>query len=165
MQVHDTKLKDTMIIRLECFEDFRGEYVEIYNTMNYSKNLPDISFVQDDISVSSLNVLRGIHGDDITWKLISCLHGKIYLVVVNCDKESKDFGKWINVTLSDKNRLQVLVPPKHGNAHLSLKNNSIIHYKQSTYYDISKQFTYKWDDDKFNIRWPILNPILSIRDS
>lgn len=162
--MHKTNLKGVLQIELDVFEDFRGEYVEMYNEALYKENGIDIKFIQDDISVSSRNVLRGIHGDSETWKLISCLHGKFYLVVVNADKESADFGKWQSFVLSEKNRMQVLVPPKHGNAHLVLSETTIFHYKQSSYYDRSKQFTYKWDDPKFNIFWPIDNPILSQRD-
>ena len=66
--------------------------------------------------------------------------------------------------LSDVNRLQILVPPKYGNAHLILSDKAIFHYKQSTHYNPAKQFTYKWNDPKFNIWWPIKNPILSQRD-
>ena len=164
MQVSKTELEGVLLINLEVFEDFRGEYIETYNEAIYNENGIKVDFVQDDISVSSQNVLRGIHGDSETWKLISCLHGKFYLVVVNCDTESESFGKWQAFTLSDKNRQQVLVPPKHGNAHLVLSDSAIFHYKQSTYYDRSKQFTYKWNDPKLNIWWPIKNPILSQRD-
>ena len=164
MKVHKTNLKGVLQIELDVFEDFRGEYVETYNEAIYKENGIDAKFIQDDISVSSRNVLRGIHGDSETWKLISCLHGKFYLVVVNADNESPDFGKWQSFVLSEKNRQQVLVPPKYGNAHLVLSETTIFHYKQSTYYDRSKQFTYKWDDPKFNIFWPTDNPILSQRD-
>ena len=164
MKVHKTNLKGVLQIELDVFEDFRGEYVEMYNEALYKENGIDIKFIQDDISISSRNVLRGIHGDSETWKLISCLYGKFYLVVVNGDNQSPDFGKWQSFVLSEKNRQQVLVPPKHGNAHLVLSETTIFHYKQSTYYDRSKQFTYKWDDPKFNIFWPIDNPILSQRD-
>lgn len=165
IQVTKTNFKDVLVIKPDIFEDFRGEYVELFNEALYKKSGIKIKFVQDDISVSSKNVLRGIHGDQNTWKLISCLWGKFYLVVVNCDKSSKKFGQWQSFVLSAKNRLQVLVPPKHGNAHLILSRQAIFHYKQSTYYQGAKnQFTYKWDDPKFKIRWPIKNPILSIRD-
>ncbi|MHC4628043.1 MAG: dTDP-4-dehydrorhamnose 3,5-epimerase family protein [Planctomycetota bacterium] len=164
MEVQETNLDGVLQITLNVFEDFRGEYVEIYNETLYEENGIDIQFIQDDISVSSKNVLRGIHGDSETWKLVSCLHGRFYLVVVNGDSKSSDFGKWQSFVLSDKNRMQVLVPPKHGNAHLVLSETAIFHYKQSTYYDRSKQFTYKWDDPRFNIWWPIDNPILSQRD-
>ena len=93
MQVSKTEMEGVLLIRLGVFEDFRGEYIETYNEAIYNENGINVDFVQDDISVSSQNVLRGIHGDSETWKLISCLHGKFYLVVVNCDTESKSFGK------------------------------------------------------------------------
>jgi len=164
MEILKTDLKGVLEIKPDVFEDFRGEYIETYNEAAYKENGIGVKFIQDDISVSTRNVLRGIHGDNETWKLISCLHGRFYLVVVNCDKQSADFGKWRSFILSDKNRLQILVPPKYGNAHLVLSETTIFHYKQSTYYDRSKQFTYKWDDPELNIWWPIKNPILSQRD-
>ena len=121
--------------------------------------------VQDDISVSKQNVLRGIHGDTGTWKLISCLYGQFYLVVVNWDKTSPQFRQWESFTLSDQNRLQVLIPPRFGNGHLVQSQLAIFHYKQSTYYDRSGQFTILWNDPALNIQWPIDNQILSRRDS
>ena len=66
--------------------------------------------------------------------------------------------------MSDKNRLQVLIPPKFGNGHLVLSEMAIFHYKQSTYYNQKGQFTYVWNDPKLDIRWPIKDPILSKRD-
>lgn len=164
MEITKTTLGDVLLIKLDVFEDYRGEYIETYNEELYRKKGINIKFVQDDISVSTKNVLRGIHGDSETWKLISCLYGKFYLVVLNCDNSSKSFGKWESFVLSDVNRLQVLVPPKYGNAHLILSDKAIFHYKQSNYYNPAKQFTYKWNDPKFNIWWPIKNPILSQRD-
>lgn len=164
IEVSKTQLDGVLLIKPSVFEDHRGEYVETYNEDLYRKNGIDVRFVQDDISVSSKNVLKGIHGDAETWKLVTCLYGKFYLVVVNCDVDSKDFGKWQHFVLSDVNRLQVLIPPKYGNAHLILTDTAIFHYKQSTYYDPSRQFTYKWDDPKLNIWWPIKNPIVSRRD-
>ena len=109
--------------------------------------------------------MRGIHGDNKTWKLISCLYGEFYLVVVNNDKKSKNFKKHILIKVSDKNRLQVLVPPKHGNGHLVTSNEAIFHYKQTTEYDRKSQFTIKWNDKTLNINWPIKKPILSKRDN
>ncbi len=164
MEVCKTNLKSVLLIKLDVFEDFRGEYIEIYNEALYNEKGVDVKFIQDDISVSTRDVLRGIHGDNCTWKLISCLYGRFYLVVVNCDTKSKEFGKWRSFVLSDRNRLQVLVPPTYGNAHLVLSDMAIFHYKQSTYYEPSKQFTYKWNDTTLKIWWPIKNPILSQRD-
>lgn len=164
IKVSKTNLEKVLVVKPDVFEDFRGEYIETYNEGLYRENGIDVKFVQDDISVSIKNVLRGIHGDDRTWKLISCLYGKFYLVIVNCDNQSENFGKWQSFVLSDRNRLQVLVPPKHGVAHLILTDIAIFHYKQSTYYNLKGQFTYKWNDPRFKIRWPIKNPILSQRD-
>jgi len=164
MEISEAKLEGVLLIKPDMFEDHRGEYVETYNELLYNKNGINVKFVQDDISVSARHVLRGIHGDAETWKLISCLTGKFYLVVVNCNRESKDFGTWQSFVLSDKNRLQVLVPPKYGNGHLILSDIAIFHYKQSSYYDPSRQFTYKWDDPALNIWWPVKNPVLSMRD-
>ena len=164
MIVEKTKLDGVLLIKLDGFEDHRGEYLELYNEKLYREKGIDIHFVEDDISIATRDVIKGIHGDDCTWKLISCLHGKFYLVVINYDKQSKDFGKWESFVLSETNKHQVLVPPKHGNGHLCLSEKSIFHYKQSSYYDPSRQFTIKWNDPKFKIGWPVKNPILSLRD-
>lgn len=164
MQISKTKLDGVLLLKPEVFEDFRGQYVETYSEQFCRDNGIDVKFIQDDISVSSRHVLRGIHGDAETWKLVSCMHGKFYLVVINCDKESPDFGKWQSFVLSDVNRHQVLIPPKHGNGHVVLSETAIFHYKQNTYYNPKGQFTYIWNDPQLNIWWPIKNPLLSQRD-
>jgi len=165
IKVFNTKLKGVKLIKIRPFKDFRGEYVELYNEKLYKKVGIKIKFVEDDISVSKKNVLRGIHGYyEKNWRLVSCLYGKLYLVIVNCKENSKDFGKWQAFKLSDKKREQILVPPGYGVAHLVLSDWAIFHYKQSEYYDPKRQFTYKWDDPRFKIKWPIKNPILSERD-
>ncbi len=164
IKVSKTKLDKVLLIKPDVFKDLRGQYVEIYNKKLYRKNGIAVKFVEDDIAVSSRSVLRGIHGDSKTWKLVSCLYGKIYLVVVDCDTNSKDFGKLQAFIVSKSDRYQVLIPPKHGNSYLTLSDMSIFCYKQSTYYNRSGQFTYKWNDPRFGIRWPIKKPILSKRD-
>lgn len=148
----------------DIFKDFRGQFIETYNEKLYREKGIDVTFVQDDISYATRDVLRGIHGDNETWKLVSCLYGKLFFVVVNCDEQSSDFGKWQSFILSDENRMQILTPPKHGNAYLVLSDDGLFSYKQSTYFVHGRQFTYKWDDPRFNILWPIKNPILSERD-
>lgn len=164
IEVIKTELDNILLIKPTFFEDFRGEYLEIYNKELYQSNGIGVNFVEDDVSIATQNVLKGIHGDQSTWKLISCLHGKFYLVVVNYDKGSKDYGKWQGFVLSDVNKHQILVPPKHGNGHLCLSQKSIFHYKQSSYYNPEGQFTIKWNDPEFNIWWPIKTPIISRRD-
>lgn len=164
MQFEKTSLDGVFLIRLAPFEDFRGQYVETYNEEIYRNNGINVKFVQDDISVSSRNVLRGIHGDAETWKLVSCLHGSFYLMVLNNNKNSPQFKKWQGFTLSDTNRCQVLIPPNFGNGHVVLTDKAIYHYKQNTYYNPRGQFTIIWNDPEYEMWWPIKNPILSRRD-
>jgi dTDP-4-dehydrorhamnose 3,5-epimerase len=165
MEVNKTKLEGVLLIKPPTvFEDFRGTYVEIYNEELYEEAGIAVNFVQDDISVSSRHVLRGIHGDAETWKLISCLQGKFYLMVINWDETSHQYRQWEAFTLSDQNRLQVLIPPKFGNGHVVLSEVAIFHYKQSSYYNRAGQFTILWNDPDLNLWWPVRNPILSRRD-
>jgi dTDP-4-dehydrorhamnose 3,5-epimerase len=166
MNVEKTELDGVLLITPPTiFKDFRGEYVETYNRKIYVDNGIDTDFIQDDISVSSKNVLRGIHGDQSTTKLISCLSGSFFLMVVNNDPTSKQYKKFISFTLSEKNRLQVLVPEKFGNGHLVLSDQAIFHYKQNTEYNREGQFTILWNDPEYNLVWPIDDPILSARDA
>ncbi|MEK7507150.1 MAG: dTDP-4-dehydrorhamnose 3,5-epimerase family protein [Patescibacteria group bacterium] len=167
INVKKTSLPGVLLIERYAFTDFRGRYGEIYARDAYREAGINIDFKEQDFSVSRKNVLRGLHGDSKTWKLISCLHGSFYMVVLNFDRESKYFGKWEAFTLSPENQLQILVPPKHGNGHLVLTDRAIFHYNQSEYYSgAENQFTVRWDDSKFNIKWPISEkPILSKRDA
>jgi dTDP-4-dehydrorhamnose 3,5-epimerase len=165
MEVTKTKLDSVLLIKPPTiFEDFRGQYVETYNKGLYAKAGITMDFIQDDISVSRRHVLRGIHGDSKTWKLISCLHGRFYMVVINNDPESAQYKQWTSFTLSDTNRLQVLVPPKFGNGHLVMSEQAIFHYKQTTEYDRAGQFTIVWNDPAVKIWWPVTDPIVSERD-
>ena len=109
--------------------------------------------------------MRGLHGDNRTWKLVSCLYGSFYLIVVNNNKDSKQYRMYESFTLDDKDRKQVLIPPGFANGHLILSDLAIFHYKQNTYYDRASQFTILWDDSNYNFSWPIDNPILSDRDA
>ena len=164
-RIEKTKLNGVYKIFLTSFLDHRGSYTEIYNRNFFLDNKIKIEFIQDDISVSKRNVLRGIHGDDKTWKLISCLYGEFQLIVVNNDVNSKEYKKWTSFILSPKKKLQVLIPPKFGNGHLVLSDEAIFHYKQNSNYDRESQFTLKWNDKDLNLWWPSSNPITSIRDS
>ena len=164
MLVEKTKLAGVVLIKPDVFEDFRGQYIETYNREVYQKSGIDVEFKQDDISISSRHVLRGIHGDSETWKLISCHVGSFYLMVVNNDPASSQYRQWQGFTLSEANHHQVLVPPKFGNGHLVMSDRAIFHYKQNTYYNPSGQFTILWNDPNYSMWWPINNPILSRRD-
>jgi dTDP-4-dehydrorhamnose 3,5-epimerase len=165
LKVEKTKLDGVLIVHpLTQHEDFRGDYVETYNEELYRAAGIADRFVQDDYATSTRHVLRGIHGDAKTVKLISCLHGTIYVVVVNNDAQSAQFRMWQSFTLSDRNRLQIYIPAKFGNAYLVMSEVAVFHYKQNTYYDRPGQFTLKWNDPAYKFWWPVKDPILSERD-
>ena len=164
IEVSKTNLRGVLRIVPEVFRDHRGQFVETYSRELYKKSGIGFDFVQDDISRSKKDVLRGIHGDKETSKLGSCTYGKLFFVVVNCNEESSEFGKWQSFELSDENRMQIFVPPTYGIAYLVLSDEAVFTYKQSTYFVHGKQFSYRWDDPRFGINWPITNPILSERD-
>ncbi|HEX9722261.1 MAG TPA: dTDP-4-dehydrorhamnose 3,5-epimerase [Candidatus Paceibacterota bacterium] len=164
IQVSKTNLEGVLQIVPEAFKDQRGQFVETYNEALYKGKGVEVHFVQDDISRSKKDVLRGIHGDRKTSKLVSCIYGKLFFVVVDCREGSKNFGKWQSFELSDENRVQIFVPPMYGIAYLVQSEEAIFTYKQSTYFVQGKQFSYRWDDPRFKIKWPIINPILSKRD-
>lgn len=171
VNVQKTKLENVLLFEPYVFEDHRGIYAETYNENDYAKAIKDntgkdVKFVQDSMSRSLKHVLRGIHGDPETWKLIDCPEGSIYVVIVNCKENDANFGEWQAFSLSESNMKQILVPPMYGTSHLVLSDMAIFHYKQSTYYDPKNlvQFTYRFDDPRFGIWWPVKNPILTMRD-
>lgn len=161
--IENTKLDGVKLIRQKYFEDFRGFYRELFHKDEYNKLL-NFDLKEHDISFSTKNVLRGIHGDNKTDKIISCLSGRFHLVVVNNDKSSRQYRQWESFILTENNGIQVYVPKGFGNGHLCLSKNCIFHYSQSENYDIKSQFTIRYNDKKFNFWWPIKNIILSQRD-
>jgi len=165
LQVKPTTLDGVLIITPPTdFEDFRGTYVELYNRELYQDAGISCDFAQDDISTSRKHVLRGIHGDQKTWKLVSCLVGSFYLLVVNNDSESVQYRQWEGFTLSGRNAEQVLIPPKFGNGHVVMTKSAVFHYKQTTAYDRESQFTISWNDPQYGFWWPVTVPIVSQRD-
>ena len=152
-------LSDIKIIETGAFKDNRGELWTVWNENEFN---PKLKFNHDKVAVSKKNVLRGIHGDNKSWKLITCLSGEIFLVVV--DPKSLEH---ISITLSQNNKLSVLVPPGLGNGHLVMSDEAVFFYKwayEGNYPDVEDQFSLKWDDPKLNISWPTSLPILSHRD-
>jgi dTDP-4-dehydrorhamnose 3,5-epimerase len=157
-------IRGIKIFNPDVFTDYRGDLWTLWKK-GESQCLPQ--FNHDKVSTSRKDVLRGIHGDFKSYKLITCLYGSIYFVVVDNRKESPTFKQWSSMILDDKKRQQVLLPPGVGNGFLVLSQESVFHYKWSyagKYPDVDDQFTLKWNDKNLNINWPISNPILQIRD-
>ena len=144
------------------FKDNRGLYWTSWEKHKYK-----LHFKHDKFSLSKKNVLRGLHGDNKTWKLVSCVYGKVFFVVVNFNKKSKKYLEKKTFILSHTNRKQVLIPPFFLNGYLCLSNECVFHYKLSykgKYADTKNQFSIKWNDPFLKIKWPIKTPILSKRD-
>jgi len=166
MKVEETQLDDVLLIKPDIFEDFRGDYLMTYNRVLYRETGIVIDFVEEDVSTSTMDVLRGIHYSPSCWKLNQCLYGRLYYVVVNCDEKHPEFGKWQSFILSDKNHHQLFKHPRYGSGFLVLSDHAVFHYMQSEYYGPSNpnQKTFMWNDPRFNIWWPTKDPILSQRD-
>ena len=158
------KIKDVLIVTPDVFTDYRGDLWTIWNK---SKNRFNFEFNHDKISTSRKNVLRGIHGDFKSWKLVTCLYGSLYFVVVDNRPHSATYKQWDWLILDDKSRKQVLLPPGVGNGFYVLSDDSVFHYKWSypgDYPDVQDQFTIKWNNLEIAIDWPSKDPILQLRD-
>ena len=159
------KLKLKVIFPNSKFKDKRGIYLESFNFKKYNKKFK-VNFVEDDFSINKKNVFKGIHGDRKTWKLISCVYGKCAAYIVDCRKNSNNFGKWEKFILSGEDYYQILIPPSFGNSFVVLSDVAVYHYKQSKYYECkSKQFTYKWNDPRIKLRLNKKKIITSKRDT
>ena len=156
-------MKNIKIFKSSNFKDNRGL---IWTSWNKKKI--NLNFKHDKFSLSKKNVFRGLHYDNKTWKLISCHYGKIFFVVVNCNKNSKNYLKYKSWILDGEKNIQILVPPMYANGHLCLSDVCLFHYKLSykgKYADVDKQKILKWNDSKINIKWPFKKKfILSNRD-
>ena len=145
------------------FKDHRGNYWTSWKKGSHCK----LKFNHDKFSLSKKNVLRGLHGDKKMWKLVSCVYGKFFIAVVDLNKNSKSYLKWKTWILSQKNNIQLLIPPNYANGHYCLSDYCLFHYKLSYkgfYTGHRQQFSIRWNDPKINIKWPCKKPILSMRD-
>ena len=146
-------IKGIKVIKGSIFKDKRGK---LWTSWKKNKKIL-LNFKHDKFSISKKNVLRGLHYDKKTWKLISCVYGKFFFVVVNCKKSSKDYLRVFSTILSDKENVQILVPPGYANGHLCLSDNCVFHYKLSysgKYSDVKSQKVLKWNDPRIKINWP-----------
>ena len=154
------KIKDLLSIKLDTFQDYRGEIWTVY-----SEEYTDLKFVADKITISRFGVLRGLHGDPHTAKLIACLSGQIQLAILDLRKDSETYGNVETFLISDYDPTVVIVPAGCVNAHLCLSDKCVFYYKWSEQYKgPDEQVTIAWDDPELNIDWVIDNPILSERD-
>ena len=167
-QIEQLTLPGVLKITFDSFSDLRGDIFTLFNG-DLSKKLESLgygNFVHDKIVINKKNVLRGIHFDSKTVKLVTCLRGHITQYVVCVDKLSKQFGSYEKIEMQALNCL-VLLPSGYGNAFVSRKHSSIYFYKLSytnNYIDAEDQQTIKWNDPRFDIDWGGQDFIMSNRD-
>jgi len=156
------------VITPSISDDLRGDIWTSFLKDNIEKLIPEgLLFKHDKFSTSKLNVLRGIHGDSKSWKLVTCVYGEIQQVVVDLRDGSPTFKKWQEFNIGENNRQLILIPPNMGNAFYVKSLRAVYHYKlayNGDYIDANDQFTVKWDDPSIGVKWTSNNPILSIRD-
>jgi len=155
---------EVKIYQPDIYTDFRGDLLTLWNRDEFE---PKLDFKHNKISTSRKHVLRGMHGDNKSWKLISCLYGEMYFVVIDARPNSKNYLKWDSIILNDRTRKLILTPPQFAIGFLVLSDQALLNYMwayEGEYADVDEQFTIKWNDPKLNITWPIENPLLSLRD-
>jgi len=164
-----TVLEGVKIITPSVFEESRGNIWTSYIASEIDALLPDgMTFSHDKFSQSRHNVLRGIHGDHKSWKLVTCVYGEIHQVVVDMRESSASYLKYQRVVINRENQRLILIPPGMGNAYYVSGTAAVYHYKlayDGAYIDADEQFTVAWNDPRLNIDWPTQDPILSARDA
>ncbi len=145
------------LFQLKSFSDERGFFAEVFRKEG-------MEFVQDNLSFSKKGVIRGMHFQSTPGqaKLVTVITGKIYDVFVDIRPESENFGKWGAVELDQSNQLLVPVGFAHGFAVLS--ESAHVLYKVSNFYNPETEKSFRYDDPRIGIKWPIEKPILSERD-
>jgi dTDP-4-dehydrorhamnose 3,5-epimerase len=149
--------------RGEIFTTFHSEEHPVMNQIHYDKSEINI---HGRFSRSYKGVLRGLHWDSKTWKLVQAAVGDIYLIVLDVREDSPTYGDWESFIISERNRQQVLVPPGFANGHYAL-TDCMFHYNlfyDGQYVDANEQGVIKWNDPEFQMEWPTDNPILQKRD-
>ena len=161
MKIKNVKISGLKIIQTKIFFDKRGFFKEVYKNNLIKKN-----FKFDVISLSKKNVIRGLHiqTKKPQAKVITVVSGKIMDVAVDLRKNSKTFGKYYSLIISDKSDYSFYVPEGFAHGFLCLSDKCIVHYKCSEYRHKESETTLHWSDQTVKIKWPIKKPILSKKD-
>jgi dTDP-4-dehydrorhamnose 3,5-epimerase len=166
LNIIETKIEGVYLIKPTIFKDERGYFFESFNQKKINKKT-NVSFVQDNQSLSSKHILRGLHFQKPPFaqdKLVSVIKGSVLDVVVDIRVNSKTYGKYIIEELNEENHHQLFIPTGMAHGFLSLEEHTIFSYKCSNFYNRESEGALKWNDPDLNIKWPISNPILSEKD-
>lgn len=167
MEVVPAKLDEVMIVKPDAFGDQRGFFMETYQVERY-RNVGIVpEFVQDNLSFSVKNTLRGLHYQISRpqAKLVQVITGEIYDVVVDIRDGSPTFGQWVGVHLSEENKHQLFIPAGFAHGFCVLSETAHFMYKCSDYYVPEDEGGILWSDPAIGIDWPVSTPIISDKDA
>ena len=167
MKVSDTPLVGIKLIVPDIFPDNRGYFLETYHATKYDVEGLEGTFVQDNLSHSKKNVLRGLHYQypGAQGKLIYVTQGEIFDVAVDIRKDSPTLGKWYAVTLSAQNHWQLYISPGFAHGFCVMSDTAEIIYKCTDFYNPAHEHTLLWNDPTVAITWPVAQPIISEKDA
>ena len=167
MKVETTELKDLLILRPDVFGDNRGYFFESFSNKKYEEIGVQEKFVQDNISKSTQNTVRGLHlqiGAKAQGKLCQVLFGKVLDVAVDVRLGSATFGKYFSIELSEENHLQLWIPKGFAHGFSVLSDEAIFSYKCTEYYDKASERSIMFNDSTLAIDWKVDGPIVSGKD-
>jgi len=163
MKIKSLKINNSFLFENEIYEDNRGYFIESWNRTKFK--LPN--FVQDNHTYSKQGVLRGLHyqvNNKAQGKLVRCIRGSVYDVIVDLRVSSSTYGKWFGIELNCPNQ-QLWVPKGLAHGFYTLSTYSIFQYKVTNYYDPDFEKVLMWNDKELSIDWPLIGkPILSSKD-
>ncbi len=166
IQVIETSLKDALVFVPDVFADERGFFKETYSSAKYQALGINAAWVQDNVSSSARNVIRGLHGDRRMAKLVQVMHGRAWDVIVDLREGSPTYRKWEAFELSADNHRQLYIPAGFLHGFLAQSDGTLLMYKQSALYDPKQEFAINWCDPTLAIAWPLDGePILSPKDA
>lgn len=156
MEFIKTDLEDLFILEPKVFGDHRGYFFESYNQKVFGEKFPSVEFIQDNESMSSRGVLRGLHFQKPPFeqaKLVRCIQGEVIDVVVDLRKNSPTYGKHVEVLLSGENKKQLFVPRGFAHGFAVLSKKAIFAYKVDNWYAPEYDSGIIWNDTDLNIDW------------
>jgi len=152
------EIPDVVVIEPDIFGDARGFFFETYKKNEFLENGIVVEFVQDNMSSSTRNVLRGLHyqlDPMAQGKLVRVVIGEVFDVAVDIRKGSPWFGKWVGHKLSSENGKSMYVPPGFAHGFCVLSEEAVFHYKCTNYYSKENECGLLWNDSEVGIEWPV----------
>lgn len=169
MTIERTPIEDLLVITPKKFFDDRGYFTESFNEQQFSSMVgKSIKFVQDNESVSSKNVLRGLHFQNsphAQGKLVRVVRGAVFDVAVDIRKDSPTYGQWHGELLSEDNGKLFWIPEGFAHGFVALEDQTKFLYKCTNYYAPSAEDTLLWNDPILAIDWGVTAPIISEKDN